>query len=239
MKEISILYLLKLLKKNVLVILLSAVILAVITFSYCHFLVVPQYSATASIIISNGTIISTGAASSSGKDLSSDINASISLAKNCTQLLQTPNMYKLVASESGIDDYNSLRNSFKITQRSEDMMILDIVATAGTPQKAAALANDFAKVSPDYISDILSNALINVVAEAEGAVQVAPRTVTSSVIGALIGFILSTLFFLIIDMFDQSIHDEDELSEHFQIPILGIIPDFLTAPAGGYSDGDN
>ncbi len=239
MKEISILYLLKLVTKNLFVILLTTVILAAATFCYCHFLVVPQYSATASIIISNGTIISTGAKSGSGKDLSSDINASISLAKNCTQLLQTPNMYKLVASESGIDDYNSLRSSFKITQRSEDMMILDIVATAGTPQKAVALANNFAKVCPEYISEILSNALINVVAEAEGAVQVAPRTVTSSIVGALVGFVLSALIFLVIDMLDQSIHDEDELSEHFQTPILGIIPDFLTAPAGGYNDGDN
>lgn len=237
MKEISILYLLKLITKNLFVILLTTVVLAAATFCYCHFLVVPQYSATASIIVSNGTII-TDTESGTGKDLSSDISASVALAKNCTQLLQTPEMYKKVASQNNISNHNSIRKAFKIVQRSEDMMILDITSTAGSPKDAVTLVNSFASTSPDYISGILTNARINVVAEAEGAVQVAPQTIPSTLIGAVIGFILAVLVFLIIDMFDQSIHTEEDLSENFAtLPILGVIPDFLTAPTGGYTDG--
>ncbi len=240
MKEISILYLLKLLKKNLLIIILSTVVFGAATFSYCHFLVSPRYSATASIIISNGTIInSSNTSGGSGKDLSSDINASIALAKNCIPLLQSPSVYKLIAAESNIDDYNKIRNSFRITTRSDDMMIIDVTATAGSPKKAVELVNNFTKVCPEYISNILKNALASPFLEAEGAVQVAPRTSTSTMVGAIVGFIVSVLVFLILDMFDQTIHTEDDIAEHFTMPIIGVIPDFLTAPAGGYNDGDN
>lgn len=237
MKEISIFYLFNLIKKNLLIIVLCTVVIGTAVFSYCTFLAPPKYSATTSIIISNGTIIKLDDTTSGGKDLNSDISASNALAENCVALLQTPKMYKLVAKEVGIENYTVLRNSFYIKKRG-DVMILDITATALSPEDAVKLSKCFANICPDYLSEILSNVLVSVIAEAEGAIKISPQTTKSTFIGAVLGMFLSFLLFLVLDIFDQTVHTEDELSEHFSFPVLGVIPDFLTAPAGGYNNGD-
>lgn len=238
MKEISILYLLKLLKKHIFIILLCAIVFAAAAFSYCNFFVAPKYSATTSIIISNGAIINSDTSSSTKKDSNSDFSASNIIAENCVEILQTPEMIKLVASKANVSNHNSLRNSFSIRKRADNIIILDVTATAYTPKEAVDLSKIFASLSPEYLSAILPNVLVNVVAEAEGAVMVSPKTVQTTAIAAMFGALLSLLIYLILDMFDQSIHTEDDLADNFSFAILGVIPDFLTAPAGGYNDGD-
>jgi len=238
MKEISILYLLKLLKKHILVVLLSAIVLGATAFSYCSFFATPKFSATTSIIISNGAIINSTTSTGSGKDSNSDFTASNVIAENCVEILNTPEMIKLVADKAGIKNHNSLRNAFKIKKRAENIIILDVTATAFSPAEAVTLSKIFASLSPEYLSAIFPNVLVNVVAEAEGAVVVSPRTFQTTTIGFMIGFFLAFIVYLIMDMFDQTIHTEDDLSDNFQLAILGVIPDFLTAPAGGYNDGD-
>jgi len=144
----------------------------------------------------------------------------------------------IVADKAGIKNHNSLRNAFKIKKRAENIIILDVTATAFSPAEAVTLSKIFASLSPEYLSAIFPNVLVNVVAEAEGAVVVSPRTFQTTTIGFMIGFFLAFIVYLIMDMFDQTIHTEDDLSDNFQLAILGVIPDFLTAPAGGYNDGD-
>lgn len=238
MKEISILYLLKLFKKHILVVLLCAIVLGATAFSYCSFFATPKFSATTSIIISNGAIINSTTSTGSGKDSNSDFTASNVIAENCVEILNTPEMIKLVADKADIKNHNSLRNAFKIKKRAENIIILDVTATAFSPAEAVTLSKIFASLSPEYLSAIFPNVLVNVVAEAEGAVVVSPRTFQTTTIGFMIGFFLAFIVYLIMDMFDQTIHTEDDLSDNFQLAILGVIPDFLTAPAGGYNDGD-
>lgn len=238
MKEISILYLLKLLKKHILVVLLSAIVLGATAFSYCNFFATPKFSATTSIIISNGAIINSTTSTGNGKDSNSDFTASNVIAENCVEILNTPEMIKLVADKAGIKNHNLLRNSFRIRKRAENIIILDVTATALSPEDAVKLSKIFASLSPEYLSAIFPNVLVNVVAEAEGAVVVSPRTLQTTAVGFLVGLFLSYIIYLIFDMFDQTVHTEDDLSDNFPFAILGVIPDFLTAPAGGYSDGD-
>ena len=110
-------------------------------------------------------------------------------------------MIKLVADEVGVNDHNSLRNTFKIRKRAENIIILDITATALTPEEAVKLSKTFASLSPEYLSAIFPNALVNVVAEAEGAVIVSPKTVQTTALAFMVGFFLAFIIFLIIDMF--------------------------------------
>lgn len=57
MNNISLISLLKLALKHIYALLLAGVIFAAAAFSYCKFMAVPKYSATGSILVTNGSII--------------------------------------------------------------------------------------------------------------------------------------------------------------------------------------
>ena len=100
MQNISISYLLNLALKRLWILLLTAVVFAVSAFSYSKLVLVPTYSATASILVTNGNIFyqsdyanQTTKANTDDSISGSDISSSVALATNVVELLKSPNKY--------------------------------------------------------------------------------------------------------------------------------------------------
>ena len=93
MNNISLISLLKLALKHIYALILSGVVFAAVAFSYCKFVAVPKYSATGSILVTNGSIIndtqSSATSSTSSRNVSyTDINASLQLADTINDILK-------------------------------------------------------------------------------------------------------------------------------------------------------
>ena len=132
MNNISLFSLVRLALKYVYVLIVSALICAIIAFSYCQFVAVSKYSATGSVLVTNGAIITdNNTVSSNSKTVSNtDIAASLQLANTITDILKTNDIYKELADNTGNKYlYTELKNNVVIKRRTTDTLFIDISIT--------------------------------------------------------------------------------------------------------------
>ena len=113
---------------------------------------VPKYSATGSVLVTNGAIITdNNTVSSNSKTVSNtDIAASLQLANTITDILKTNDIYKELADNTGNKYlYTELKNNVVIKRRTTDTLFIDISFTASTPEEAKTLTNKFLELAPD------------------------------------------------------------------------------------------
>ena len=102
--NLSLIHLLKLALRYIYVLIVAGLICAVIAFSYCQFIAVPKYSATGSVLVTNGAIIadSNNSENTASKSVSNtDISASLQLANTIIDILKTNDIYKELAVNTG------------------------------------------------------------------------------------------------------------------------------------------
>ena len=79
------------------------------------------------------------------------------------------------------------------------------------------------------------------VSTADAASLVFPRTKTTTLTAALVGFVFAFGLVFLIDSFDQAILGEKDFTSHFDVPLIGVIPDFestgVVAPSNYYQKG--
>ena len=127
-----------------------------------------KYSATASILVTNGAVI-TSSAETTDKISGGDISASLYLADTVVDILNAPDIYIELADELG-EEYDSkqLDKSINVERRSEDTLLIDITCTSSNPDEAVRIANVFAEVACGYIPEFIPSARANVAATATG-----------------------------------------------------------------------
>ena len=143
------------LKKSI-VLCLALMILCVTTGCYKV-----EYSATASILVTNGAVI-TSYAETTDKISGSDISASLYLAETVIDILNTPDIYIELAEELGEKDYQRLQGAFSVSRRSEDTLFVDITYSNADPQRAMDVVNKFAEVACGYIPGFIPSARVNI-----------------------------------------------------------------------------
>ena len=200
-------------------------------FSYCHFLVTPVYSATASIIVTNGAIIDT---ENDNKVSNSDIIASKNFSETACDILKTKDIYKELASKiNNKYDYDNLHSRASISQRNEDTLFIDISFKSTSEKEATMLVNEFIELVPKHIVEVFPGALVKTF-EADSAKKVSPQTINSTIYAAIAGAVLSYLIILAVYSLNTVIKDESDLKERFNVEVIGNIPDFAAAKSGKY-----
>ena len=234
MQNISVSYLLKLALKRLWILLLTAVVFAVASFSYSKLVLVPTYSATASILVTNGNIYYQGDYTNNDSKTNnddsisgSDISSSVALATNVVELLKSPNKYIKLAEKLGDSySYGSLMGKATISLRNEDTLFVDIKFTTTNGNESIRLANAFAELACEEIPKDIKNSDVSLVSTALWYSKVGPNELHNTAISTLIGVLLAYSAVLIIDMLDQSIRGEEEYLERYDVPLIGSVPDF-------------
>lgn len=242
MQEISIFVLLKIAGKRIWWLLTAFAVAAVLAFSYCQLIADPVYGASASIIVTNGAIVTSDEGSSSQKLLGSDIQASLLLVDSVVDMLKTPDIYKYLAQKLGGGyDYKLLKARTSVTRRGEDTLFIDITYRDKDPQNAIRVANMFASASCDYIAEFISKSDPRIVASADRASLVSPRTFRTTVLSGFAAAFVLYIVFMLIELLNNTIKGADDFASRYDIPVLGTVPDFDEArkrksyKKGGYT----
>lgn len=228
MKEISIMYILNLALRRLWALILAAIVFAGAAFGYCKFLATPRYSATASILVTNGAILVQNPTIEGDETVNStDISASISLMETVSDILKTPDIFRTLSDEIGNRySYGTLKGMMSIASRSNKSLFIDITFTATSREEAIDLVNKFVALAPDYISDFIPYSYVAVTSTADGASLVYPRTTFLIMAAAVAGAVLAFAVAFIVDSFDHAILGEADLAANFDIPVIGTVPDF-------------
>lgn len=229
MEDISLVYLLQLAWKRIWALILAGIVFAAAAFGYCRFLATPVYTATASILVTNGAIVSyTTETYEDGAVSGTDISASLSLANTVVDILKTSEIYDELSHNLKGDGYSrdELINMATIARRDTNTLFIDIKFKSTNGVEAENLANAFAEISCDYIMKFIPYAKAVVAANAVKYSKVSPRTMIITAACGLVGAVLAFLLVFLVDFLNQSIRGEDEFATKYDIPLIGSIPDF-------------
>lgn len=226
MNNLSIYHLARILFKNILVIILVALVSGVAAFSYCQYFVQEKYAATGSVLVTNGAIISEKDNKSNSVQ-SSDIAASINLLTTVEDILSTNDIYKKLAEELGGQyTYTQLKNCVKIEKRGDNSLFIDVRFQTTSKSETIKITNTFLELAPAYISKFIPHSASTAVTMADTAVKTSPKTTTTTIAAMIIGAIACYAVVYLLSLSNITIENESDFKDRFDIPVLGNIPDF-------------
>lgn len=222
-KELDLVTLCKMLIKHMRLIIIFVLLFGMASFAITKFLIHPQYTASVSIYVNNSRDTTTDRINSTDLTASQQlVNTYITIIKSesvigqvieASQLPYTVKDVQKMMTASAIDNTEIFRVNIENTN----------------PENARLLANTIADVAPRIIMDYVEGSSVKVVDYAKlPHAPSSPSVVKNTLIGVLLGIILSIGLSLMLEMFNNRITSEEDLDTMFSIPVLGVIPEFLS-----------
>lgn len=230
--EIDLLRLAQALWKRLWLVVLVTLICGALAFSYTYFLVTPLYKATAMMYVNNSAISvgSTKVSISAG-----DLAASQSLVDTYTVILKTRGTLNEVISRTGVPySYQQLSRMVEAgAVNSTEVFSIDV--TSADPQEAERIANTIAEILPDRIAEIVDGSSVKVVDYAIVPSEISsPSYTRNTALGMLLGLVLIAAIICLREIFDEKLHNEDDITQRYQFPILAVIPDLAASGTNAY-----
>lgn len=214
--EIDLMELFYLIRSRLWGILLSAVIAALATGLYSHFMITPIYtSKTQLYILSKSTSITSLA----------DIQIGTQLTQDYMVLVKSRPVVNQVIENLGLDlSYEEMAGKVSISNRA-NTRILDIRVNYPNAYLAKQIADEFAGVSTEQIASIMATEKPTIVEEGNiPAHPSSPNIKKNAVIGGMLGALLASGIIIILYMMDDTIKGSEDIEKHLGLSTLGLIP---------------
>ncbi len=235
MEKFDLMPLLKLVVKNIFILLLAGMVAAGSVLVYCKYFATPRYSATGSLLVTNGAILtdlSTGERSTLNN---TDIVASMNLVQTVGDILRTNGIFKNLAIELDNEyTYKDLMSRVSISRKNTDSLFINVTFSASTANESILLVNEFLELAPAYINEYVPNSEV-AVSKADSSNKVFPQTLSFMVISAVAGMAIAFLILILVYSSNTVIKGEDDFAERFDVKILGNIPDFERSKSSKYN----
>lgn len=249
-ETISITDLIRLLLSRIWLIILITLVGGAAAFGYSKFILPLEYSSHITMYVQSYTGISENVNSvnniSNSKQLVNtymevmkDDAVMAAVAQQLVSEYGTERLSSCFDVHNGTVSPSALRKCLTISSVT-DTSAVKVTATTKDPEVAAAICNDLTHVAPKYVEEAVGVGSINTIDTAKiYRSPVAPNIMKNTMIGALAGFMLICLIIFLIDFFDNTIKDTDQLSNEFKKPILGAIQQFGETRSKHESDKDS
>lgn len=228
--SVDLLHIFRSLWKKAWVIAIAMILAGIIGFSIAAFAITPTYSSSVMLYVNNGMSVGDIFQLSS-----SQITGARSLVDTYIVMLQNRTTLNKVIEKADVDyDYEDLEDMIK-AESVNGTEIIRITVTSTDPYEAAEIANSIAIVLPARISEIIKGSSMEVVdSAAVNLKKVAPSITGYTVVGMLVGAILSVLVLIVVDMRDDTIRSEEYILQNYDYPILAKIPDLANTDSKSY-----
>lgn len=228
--ELSIVDIIKTLLKRWWVILISTILCGAIMFAYSTFAITPLYGSRIQFYV---------APEFGNSQATTAITAyqTYTYAKEAIltymKLLDNDEFFDIL--ESKVDGKCQIRYSSKALSSMisysdvEDTDLFYATVVSVDPGDAYIIAQELAALAPERIHKIKGFDALKVTDSPnyERVSRVNDVTVRNTLVGLVLGAVISTLALVLVMMFDDRIGDEDDLHKMYEnVPILGVIPNF-------------
>lgn len=207
-------------------IVLATLIFAGAAFAATYYFITPLYTATAKLYVNNSAI----SIGSARVDISSaDISASQSLVDTYIVILETRTTLEQVIAQANLD-YSDVQLAEMITAEAVNgTEVFQIDVESPNPDEAKRIANTIAEVLPDKITEIVDGSSARVVDYAVTPTMTSsPNYQLHTLIGALLGMIVSCVFVMLQMLLNEIIQSQEDLTQRYDLPILTVIPNVRT-----------
>lgn len=215
--EIDLSQLLKLLKKNIRLIIILALVGIIIAASATTFLISKKYQSQGSVLLKADVV--------NGSLDSTQVNTNKMMVNNYVKLLQGNNIQDQVAKNLNITSAE-VRSSLSITNTT-DTQIIEISSTTVDPGLSKRIVDETISVFTTLIQEKLDVTNVTIVDQPEvNPNPVSPSMVKNVIIGALVGIVISLGYLLLTYLLDTKIKNGEQAEQYLGVPLLGIVPFF-------------
>ncbi len=220
--EFSFKDILKIIKKNIIFMLIVAILAAAGTYFATALLVSPTYTSTVKLYV-NAKIN----AKTSYEELNSH-NYAQKIVATYIEVLNTNHFYSKVAEELP-DKYSAtyLKNNISFSEVA-DTEVFSASVSCNDPIDAKTIADAVAKVAPQTIKEQFeSNANLKIVDEAQlPKAPTSPNPTRNAAVAFIGGLVLSLIIAFVRDYFDVKIKYDYEMTVLCGLPVLAAVPEF-------------
>ena len=189
---------------------------AIIAGVVSYFFITPQYEATSKLYILNSK--------DSAVNLS-DLQIGSYLTKDYQEVFKTWEVHERVLQNLGLDySYRQMQSMLSISNPS-DTRVLYITAKTSDPQLSTNIANEYATVARQYISDMMATEEPNIISIAlRPTAPVSPNKKLNVMLGFVLGAVLMAGIITIRFILDDKIKTSDDIAKYLDLPTLAIVP---------------
>lgn len=205
------------------VIILSVLVIGGGTLLYTANFITPLYKAEVTVYVSNSNV----GQQQSDYITGSNLTASQQLVSTYINIIRSNTVLEKVAASTNMDITADEIREMMSTEQVDSTEFFKIYITHPDPETAAYIANIIAEVAPDQITSFIEGSSTKIVDYAQVPEKPSsPSLSRNTLIGVLLGLVLSIAFLTVRDLLDVRVKNEEDLSEISDLPVLGRIPVF-------------
>lgn len=215
--EIDLGELFKVLKKNILIITIVSVFCSAIGLFTSVFLIDKKYSSEATIYI-------TPKVTEQGTIDYNSIQTNSKMVNNYMEILKGETILAKVAKQVGLESYGEVQGALTITNP-ENTELISISAETTDPELSQKIVSLTVSTFTEDMMDILNLNNVTTINEAKvNSNPVSPSKGKFTILGFVIGWVISCGYVCITYLFDKRLRTRDEAENFLGIPVLATVP---------------
>ncbi len=208
------------LRKNLIWLILSAVVFAVAGYFATALLITPQYEASATLIVN-----SREGAQQQTAVTNDQINSAKQLVDTYAVILKSDTVLQRTIDELALDmDYGQLVE--KVTISSVNSTQVMKVAVRDPDAKVAQnIVANIVEQAPTVIVETVNAGSVKIVSQpSAGQDPVSPNKMTNTAVAGLLGLVLAVGIVFLRSMMNNTFTTDKDINQHLGITVLGVIP---------------
>lgn len=187
-------------------------------FVYSKYVIKPTYIASVQMYVNSNNSTSANL---------NDLNYAQKVVTTYIGFLQTKKFYEQVIDQSNLGYSGDQLKHMTNIESVNNTEIFRISVTSTSPHDSFKLVETMERVAPKLIKSIKNAAEISIVDPPVFPTSPSsPNILKNTIIGGMVAFFLSVMISLLWEVMNVNVKHYDDLLKKYQIPILGVIPDF-------------
>lgn len=217
-ETIDLLEVLNAVRQHLLAVILTTVILAAAGFGVSKFLITPQYEASALMIVNTRQ-------DTTSNVTSDQINSATKLVSTYS-IIKSDTVLQQVIDNLGLSlTYEKLAERVTVSAV-DDTQVMKITVRSDNPEWARQVCEQITVVSPDVILESVEAGSVKVISSAAvNPTPVSPNVGRNTMLGGVLGLVISVGIILLAVLLDNKIHTEDDIAKYLDLAVVGVIPE--------------
>ncbi len=223
-------------------ILVITIVFGLAAYALSEFFFVKKYESSVTMVINNEVAQDylDPSKPTETKTNSSDITASQLLVPTCIEIIKSDAILEQVSTEIK----NKTQEKFSVwdikrmltVEEIPNTYIVRIEVLNNDRVMSREIADSIGRATESNMQNYIPRSSIKVVDWAKlSSTPASPNVRNNTILGALLGFVLSISFILLKEIFDVRVKSADDLVARFELPVLGAIPEIYVS----YDDSSN
>ena len=207
-------------RQHLLEVILATVVAAIIGFAASKFLMTPQYSSSAMMIVNTRQDVTSNVTSD-------QINSATKLVATYSIIIKSDTVLQQVIDNLGLGMTYSELNSRVSVQAVDDTQVMKITVNSTSPEWAQTVCDEILAVSPDIIKEAVEAGSVKVISKASlNPNPVSPNIKKNTALGAMVGLVLALGIIVLQVLLDNKINTEEDVTKYLDMTVLGVIPQY-------------